>query len=327
MTEPERDETTAVHPFIHEPVMLAEVLDAFAPIPAGVVVDATVGGGGHARAILEAHDDVTLVGLDRDDDALAAAAEALASFGDRVMLRRSSFDRVAAECQALGVEAITAFLFDLGVSSPQLDRGVRGFSYRSDGPLDMRMDRRESLRAHTVVNDYDERSLAQVLRRYGDERFASRIARAIVAARPVMTTVELSEIVRQAIPAATRRSGGHPAKRTFQAIRIEVNRELDVLPRALDDAIDLLQPAGRGAVLSYHSGEDRVVKQVFADAATGGCTCPPRLPCQCGARARVRVKLLWRGGHTPSEAELERNARAQSARLRAVERLQPAGAA
>ena len=326
MTDPEREQTSAEHPFIHEPVMLAEVLDAFAPIPAGVVVDATVGGGGHARAILEAHADVTLVGLDRDDDALAAAAETLAGFGDRVMLRRSGFDRLAAECQALGIDAITAFLFDLGVSSPQLDRASRGFSYRSDGPLDMRMDRRESLRAHTVVNDYDERSLAEVLRRFGDERFASRIARAIVAARPVTTTVELSEIVRHAIPAATRRSGGHPAKRTFQAIRIEVNRELDVLPRALDDAIDLLQPAGRGAVLSYHSGEDRVVKRAFADAATGGCTCPPRLPCRCGARARV--KLLWRGGRTPSAAESARNARAQSARLRAVEKLaQEAGAA
>jgi len=326
MTEPEREQTPPDPPFTHEPVMLAEILDALAPIPAGVVVDATVGGGGHARAILQAHDDVTLVGLDRDDDALAAAAETLASFGDRVMLRRSGFDRVAAELQALGIDAITAFLFDLGVSSPQLDHAGRGFSYRAEGPLDMRMDRRETLRAHTVVNDYDERRLAEVLRRYGDERFASRIARAIVAARPVTTTVELSEIVRNAIPAATRRTGGHPAKRTFQAIRIEVNRELDVLPRALDDAIDLLEPTGRGAVLTYHSGEDRVVKRVFTNAVTGGCICPPRLPCQCGARARV--KLLWRGGRTPSATELAGNARAQSARLRAVERLpQSAGAA
>lgn len=325
MTEPERDQTSAEQPFIHEPVMLAEVLDAFAPIPSGVVVDATVGGGGHARAILQAHTDVTLVGLDRDDDALAAAAETLADFGDRVTLRRSSFDRIAAELDALGVDAIAAFLFDLGVSSPQLDRARRGFSYRANGPLDMRMDRRETLSAHVVVNDYDERSLAEVLRRYGDERFASRIARAIVSARPVTTTVELSEIVRHAIPAATRRTGGHPATRTFQAIRIEVNRELEVLPRALDDAIDLLEPQGRGAVLSYHSGEDRVVKGVFANAATGGCICPPRLPCQCGARARV--KLLWRGGHTAGADELARNARAKSARLRAVERLPVVGAA
>lgn len=325
MTEPEREHNSS-DPFTHEPVMLHEILAAFAPIDAGVVVDATVGGGGHARAILQAHDDVSLVGLDRDDDALTAAAAALAGFGDRVMLRRSTFDRVAAECHALGVDAIVAFLFDLGVSSPQLDRAGRGFSYRAEGPLDMRMDRRETLRAHAVVNEYDERSLAEVLRRYGDERFASRIARAIVAARPVNTTVELSDIVRSAIPAATRRSGGHPAKRTFQAIRIEVNRELDLLPRALDDAIDLLQPKGRGAVLSYHSGEDRVVKRAFADAATGGCVCPPRLPCQCGARARV--KLLWRGGRTPSAIESTRNARATSARLRAVERLpEVAGAA
>ena len=325
MTEPEREHNPS-DPFTHDPVMLNEILDAFAPIAAGVVVDATVGGGGHARAILQAHDDVSLVGLDRDDDALEAAAAALAGFGDRVMLRRSSFDRVVAECHALGVDAITAFLFDLGVSSPQLDRAGRGFSYRAEGPLDMRMDRRETLQAETVVNEYDERSLADVLRRYGDERFASRIARAIVAARPVHTTLELSEIVRHAIPAATRRSGGHPAKRTFQAIRIEVNRELDMLPSALDGAIDLLQPKGRGAVLSYHSGEDRLVKRVFADAATGGCVCPPRLPCQCGARARV--KLLWRGGRTPSAAESARNARAQSARLRAVERLpEVAGAA
>jgi 16S rRNA (cytosine1402-N4)-methyltransferase len=305
--------------FSHQPVMLAEVLAVFAPIESGVIVDATLGGGGHTRAILEQQPAVSVVGLDRDPDALAAAGRALEPFGARVTLRRTSFDRLAETVQELGHEQIAGFLFDLGVSSPQLDRADRGFSYRNEGPLDMRMDRDRGRSASDVVNTVDERDLAEILRRYGDERYATRIAAAIVRARPIATTTALAEVVREAIPAPARRRGGHPAKRTFQALRIEVNRELEQLPGALDDAIALLAPDGRGAVLSYHSGEDRIVKDRFRTAETGGCTCPPRMPCACGAVPAVR--LLWRGGRTPSPEEMAANPRAESARLRAVQKL------
>jgi 16S rRNA (cytosine1402-N4)-methyltransferase len=305
--------------FAHQPVMLAEVLEVFAPVPAGVIVDATVGGGGHSRALLEQQPAVSLVGLDRDADALAAASRALEPFADRVTLRHTSFDRLADTVASLGHEQISGFLFDLGVSSPQLDRAERGFSYRQAGPLDMRMDRDLPRTAADVVNGAGERELIEILRRYGDERYAARIAAAIVRARPIETTTDLADIVRDAIPAPARRRGGHPAKRTFQALRIEVNRELEQLPGALDDAIGLLAPAGRGAVLSYHSGEDRIVKDRFRAAETGGCTCPPGLPCVCGAVRTVR--LLWRGGRTPTRDEQARNPRAESARLRAVQKL------
>jgi 16S rRNA (cytosine1402-N4)-methyltransferase len=217
-----------------------------------------------------------------------------------------------------GVEPLSGALFDLGVSSPQLDHAERGFSYRNEGPLDMRMDRRQGQSADDVVNGYDETTLARVIREYGDERFAGRIARAIVAARPIATTTELAAVVTAAIPAATRRTGGHPAKRTFQALRIEVNSELEQLPRALDQAIDATGPHGRVAVLTYHSGEDRLVKRVFADATTGQCTCPPGLPCVCGAVATVR---RVRAPRTPSAEQADRNRRARSARLRVVEKL------
>jgi 16S rRNA (cytosine1402-N4)-methyltransferase len=309
--------------FAHEPVMLAEVLGVFAPIDAGVIVDATVGAGGHSRAILEAHDDVSVIGLDRDPAALAAAARGLAPFADRVTLARTSFDRLADTLHELGHEAVAGFLFDLGVSSPQLDRPERGFSYRHEGPLDMRMDPDQPRTAADVVNTSSEAALADVLRRYGDERYAARIAAAIVRARPITTTTALAELVRDAIPAPARRRGGHPARRTFQALRIEVNRELELLPVALDAAIAMLAPRGRGAVLSYHSGEDRIVKERFRAAETGGCSCPPGLPCVCGAVPTVR--LLWRGGRRPSAAEIVRNPRAESARLRALEKLAVGG--
>ncbi len=304
--------------------MVAEVLAALLPaarpeIGGGVVVDATLGGGGHARALLEAAPGVRIVGIDRDRAALEAAGRALAPFGDRVAFCRAAFEGIAAQVRALGLDEVAGFLFDLGVSSHQLDTGDRGFSYRSEGPLDMRMDDRDERTAADVVNGYDVRRLAAVLRTLGDERHADRVARAIVAARPVATTTELAEIVRTAIPAATRRTGGHPAKRTFQAIRIEVNRELSQLPEALDAAIGLLAPHGRGVVLSYHSGEDRIVKDRFAHAATGGCTCPPRLPCGCGAVPSVR--LLRRGSTGPTDVEVAANPRAASARLRGVEKL------
>ena len=307
--------------FAHRPVMADEIVELFAPVPAGWLVDATLGGAGHATALLEAHPQLKVLGIDQDPDALAAAGARLERFGARARTARARFDALSAVV-ATDIpegEPVVGALFDLGVSSPQLDRADRGFSYRLDAPLDMRMDPAAPLSADEVVNGYAEADLARVLRTYGDERFASRIAKAVVAARPVRTTGELAELVRDAIPAPARRKGGHPAKRTFQAIRIEVNAELDVLPVALEAAIDALAPGGRIAVLSYHSGEDRIVKQVLREAETGGCTCPPGLPCACGATPTLR--LLRRGGRTPSAPELERNPRAESARLRSAEKL------
>jgi 16S rRNA (cytosine1402-N4)-methyltransferase len=251
---------------------------------------------------------------------VVVAAVVLAEFGDRVTLRRARFDDLNAVLAELGEEGgISGVLFDLGVSSLQLDRPERGFSYRADGPLDMRMDQRRPTTAAHVVNTYDEGRLARVLAEFGDERYARRIASAIVASRPLSRTAELAEVVRSAIPAPARRRGGHPARRTFQALRLEVNAELDVLGRALDDAVDTLAPGGRCVALAYHSGEDRIVKERFRAAATGGCTCPPGLPCVCGARPQVR--LLTRGARRPTPTEVARNHRAESARLRAVEKL------
>jgi 16S rRNA (cytosine1402-N4)-methyltransferase len=299
--------------------MVDEIVDLFAPVPAGTVVDATLGGAGHSRAVLDAHPHLRVAGLDQDPDAVAVATERLAPYGDRASVTHVRFDRLAQAAHDLGLDAASGVLFDLGVSSPQLDRGDRGFSHRFDAPLDMRMDTTTGRTAADVVNDYDEAQLARVLRELGDERYASRIARAIVANRPVTTTGQLAEIVRDAIPAPARRTGGHPAKRSFQAIRIEVNAELEVLPGAIDQAIDLLAPGGRCVVLAYHSGEDRIVKERFRTASTGGCTCPPGLPCVCGATPTVR--LLKRGAWKPSAAEITANPRAESARLRAVEKL------
>ena len=305
--------------FAHTPVMFDEIVELFAPVPAGLLVDATVGGGGHAEALLSAHDHLTLLGLDRDEDALAATAARLAPFGDRVALRHTRFDHLAEAVQDLGVDEVSGVLCDLGVSSPQLDRPERGFSYRSDAPLDMRMDRTQERTVADVVNGWDEVALADLLRDAGGERYARPIARAIVAARPIERTDELAEIVRNALPAAARRKGGDPARRAFQALRIAVNDELEILEGTLDQAIDLLRPAGRAAVLAYHSGEDTIVKATFRSAATGDCTCPPTLPCACGARPTVR--LLKRGAWKPSAAEVAANRRAESARLRAVEKL------
>jgi 16S rRNA (cytosine1402-N4)-methyltransferase len=305
--------------FEHHPVMAHEILEIFQPVPGGWVVDGTWGGGGHPRLLLEARPDFRLVGIDRDRDALAAAEAVLAPFGDRVILRHATFDRLDAIMSELPAEPVTGILFDLGVSSPQLDRAARGFSYRHEGPLDMRMDASQPWTAADVVNGYQEAELARVLREHGDERFADRIARAVVAARPVESTAELASIVKDAIPAPARRRGGHPAKRTFQAIRIEVNRELELLPSAIDRGVRRLAPGGRLAVLAYHSGEDRIVKERFRHHATGGCTCPPGLPCVCDAVRTVR--LLRPGAWKPSVDEITRNPRAESARLRAVEKL------
>jgi 16S rRNA (cytosine1402-N4)-methyltransferase len=302
-------------PFSHRPVMVDEVVTLVAAGPPGDVLDATVGGGGHAEAILAARADLGIVGLDRDPQALSAAGRRLAPFGERARLRRARFDQLAAVLADLGVEDLAGFVFDLGVSSPQLDRPERGFSFRNDGPLDMRMDPDGPRTAADVVNTYPARDLATVLRRYGDERFAPRIAAAIVAARPVTTTGQLAQVVVAAIPAAARRTGGHPATRTFQALRIEVNEELDVLAPALEAALDRLSVGGRGVVLTYHSGEDRIVKDVFRRrSARRG---PPRLPVEGPEPAYAVLRPL---GRRHGAGEVAANRRAASARLRSIER-------
>jgi 16S rRNA (cytosine1402-N4)-methyltransferase len=307
--------------FVHDPVMRDEIVDTFAAVPPGYVLDATLGGGGHSEAILESRDDLRILGLDRDPAALAAARARLERFGDRVATHRCRFDDLGAAMEAHDITELSGALFDLGVSSPQLDHADRGFSYRADGPLDMRMDTDASWSAADVVNGYAEADLARIIKRYGDERFASRIARAIVDARPIETTNRLAEVVTAAIPAPARRTGGHPAKRTFQAIRIEVNGELDAIPEAIDTAIDKLAPGGRIAVLAYHSGEDRIVKERLRAAETGGCECPPELPCVCGAVQTVR---LVRAPKRASAAEAAANRRASSARFRVAEKLESA---
>ena len=306
-------------PFQHVPVLVDLVVELLSVVPDGLYVDATLGGGGHAEALLGAHPGLRLLGLDRDDVACAAAADRLAPFGDRVEIVRSGFDELERLVNERTTEGATAVLFDLGVSSPQLDVAERGFSYRSGAPLDMRMDRRQAFSALDVVNGYSFSQLARVIQTYGEDRFARRIARAIVDARPIENTARLAEVVRDAIPAPARRTGGHPAKRTFQAVRMEVNRELDQLAEALDGALSVLVPGGRMAVMSYHSLEDRMVKQRFRQAETGGCVCPSGLPCACGAVPTVR--LLKRGAWTAAEDEVAANRRAESVRLRAVERI------
>lgn len=303
--------------FAHRPVMLDEIVDAFAPVPTGVVLDATVGGGGHAAALLAAHPHLRIVGFDQDPDAVAAASYTLAHFGDRATVVRTRFDRLDAVLDDLGVAELAGALFDLGVSSPQLDRASRGFSYRSEAPLDMRMDPDGPITAADVVNTAMIRDLAALFAENGEGRFAGRIARAIISARPVTTTAALATIVRDAIPAPARRTGGHPAKRVFQALRIAVNQELEILPAALDAALARLAAGGRAAVLSYHSGEDRIVKDRFRRAVTGGCTCPPGLPCVCGATPVATA--VTRKARRPTSAEVQANPRAESARLRVVE--------
>ncbi|HUP86118.1 MAG TPA: 16S rRNA (cytosine(1402)-N(4))-methyltransferase RsmH [Acidimicrobiales bacterium] len=311
--------------FEHRPVMVDEVVDLLGPVPAGPVVDATVGGGGHSRAILQAHPHLSIVGLDRDADALSAATDFLHDFVEegRAALHHARFDALGEVLDAASIAKISGALFDLGVSSPQLDRTDRGFSYRGDAPLDMRMDRRDERSAADVVNRASVTELADLFAANGESRFAGRIAKAIVRQRPIARTSELAEIVRDAIPAPARRTGGHPAKRVFQALRIEVNRELEVLPVAIDAAIERLAPGGRLVVLSYHSGEDRIVKARFLAAEGAGCTCPPRMPCVCGAADRRTVRLLQRGARKPTAAEVATNPRAESARLRGLEKLTP----
>lgn len=314
--------------YTHEPVMVDEVVALFAPVAPGLVVDATVGGGGHAAALLDAHAHLRVLGIDRDAAAVAAAGERLRAYGERATVTMARFDQIErAAAAAVGAArgSVRGVLFDLGVSSPQLDRGERGFSYRVEGPLDMRMDQgpAPTTTAADLVNGLGADELARLFAANGEGRFARRIAGAIVAARPITTTTQLADVVRTAIPAATRRTGGHPARRVFQALRIAVNEELDVLQRALPAAIDLLAPGGRCVAIAYHSGEDRVVKSAFALAETGGCVCPPGWPCVCGATPTGR--LVFRGARKPTASEIDRNHRAESARLRAFERLASSG--
>ena len=305
------------HSFEHTPVLRDEVVSLFASVPPGVIVDATVGGGGHSAALLEAYPALSVVGLDRDPVALQSAGTRLAEFGDRVTLIRSPFSDLEEVVSDTGVGQLSGVLLDLGVSSPQLDRAERGFSFRVDGPLDMRMDPTSGVTAAELVNGLPEEALAALFRENGEGRLSGRIARAIVRARPLTSTGELADVVARAVPAAVRRKG-HPARRVFQALRIEVNDELGELATALPVALTHLALGGVCAVISYHSGEDRLTKQTFAEAASGGCVCPPGLPCVCGAVARHR--LVFRGARKASEAEIAANPRAESARLRAMVR-------
>jgi 16S rRNA (cytosine1402-N4)-methyltransferase len=296
--------------------MVREITELFATVPDGVVLDATLGGAGHTTALLNAHPGLRVLGLDRDPAALEASRARLAPYGDRAMLQHRRFDDLDAAMSEAGIDELSGALFDLGVSSHQFDSGERGFSYRHDAPLDMRMDTTEPTTAADVVNQASEGEIAHLLREYSDEKFAGRIARAIVSARPIHTTAELADIVASAIPAPARRRGGHPAKRTFQALRISLNKELEILPNAIDSAVRRTRSGGRVAVLSYHSGEDRIVKARFKQHATGGCECPSHLPCGCGALSTVR---LVRVASKPSAEEQLSNPRSTSARLRVAE--------
>jgi 16S rRNA (cytosine1402-N4)-methyltransferase len=305
----------------HQPVLADQVTELLLPAleHGGVVVDGTVGGGGHAGRILEAARQATLVGIDSDPHALDAARSHLSAHSDRVRLAGGNFTQLEAVLERFGIASVRGVLLDLGVSSPQLDEAARGFSFRHAGPLDMRMDPGQALSADAVVNGYSERDLGRVIRLYGEERFAARIAKAIVKRRPIDSTTALADVVKDAIPAPARRRGGHPARRTFQAIRIEVNDEIRSLEKVLPAMVNVTEPGGRILVLSYHSLEDRTVKRFFAEQARG-CVCPPDLPvCRCGAEARVRP--LTRRPITPTSEESARNPRASAAKLRAAERV------
>ena len=308
--------------FSHLPVMVREVVELLLPVPVGLIVDCTVGGAGHSAAVLGARSDLRLLGIDRDADAVAAARLRLEPFGDRAQVVQGGFEQLAelVDRHSEG-QQVMGILMDLGVSSPQLDRPERGFSYRFDAPLDMRMDSKQALTAADVVNGYEMDELAEVIARNGEERFARRIARGIVAARPLHSTRELVDVIRASIPAATRRKGGHPARRTFQAIRMEVNRELPNLAEGLGESVHVVGPEGRVLVLAYHSLEDRMVKETFSEWADEGPS--PTLPKLAVPEPQRNplVRLLTRRPLRPRADEVAANRRAESVRLRAVERL------
>ncbi|MCR6491271.1 16S rRNA (cytosine(1402)-N(4))-methyltransferase RsmH [Cellulomonas sp. P24] len=310
----------------HTPVMLARCVELLAPAlqhPGAVMVDATLGMGGHTEAVLEAFPEVTVVGLDRDPEALELAGRRLARFGERFTAVHAVYDDILGVLDRLGVPHVEGVLMDLGVSSLQLDEVARGFSYSQDAPLDMRMDASRGVTAADILNTYDERALTRVLREYGEERFAQRIARNVVAARerrPLERTSELVSILQASIPAATRKTGGHPAKRTFQALRIEVNGELETLERALPASIEALAVGGRIVVEAYHSLEDRLVKRAIALGAVSSA--PVDLPVEPETH-RPFLRAVTRGAEEADAAEIARNPRSQSVRLRAAERLRP----
>lgn len=310
----------------HTPVLLERCIELLAPAleaPGSVLVDATLGMGGHTEGVLRALPHVRVVGLDRDPQALALAGARLAAFGDRFTGVHAVYDEMPDVVRRLGLPAVQGVLMDLGVSSLQLDETSRGFSYSQDAPLDMRMDSTTGITAADVLNTYDEKAIARILRVYGEERFAGRIAREVVRRRadaPLTRTGELVDVLRAAIPAAGRKTGGNPAKRTFQALRIEVNGELEVLERALPSAIDCLSVGGRIVVEAYHSLEDRLVKRALAAGATSSAH--PGLPVE-PVTHQPFLRLLTRGAEEADEAERERNPRSQSVRLRGAERLRP----
>ena len=308
--------------FQHRSVLLDECIDALSIRPDGIYLDGTLGGAGHSLEICRHLTTGRLIGVDRDEVALRAAAERLKPFADRVTTVHSNFCEINTILDGLGLDGVDGMLFDLGVSSPQLDDASRGFSYMADAPLDMRMDRGEALTASTVVNEWPQEELRRILYEYGEERYAPQIAAAIVRRRqqrPIETTLELVDVIRSAMPPQALREKQHPAKRSFQAIRIAVNDELASVSRLMHDAIDRLNPGGRLAVITFHSLEDRIVKNAM-QAAAKGCTCPPEFPvCVCGKKPKVRV--LTRKPIVSGAQELAENPRARSAKLRVAEKL------
>ena len=308
--------------FSHRSVLLDECIDGLNIKPDGVYVDGTAGGGGHSFEIARRLVGGRLICIDQDSAAIEAASKKLAPFSDNVTIVRNNFSNVADVCAELGVEKIDGMLMDLGVSSYQLDTAERGFSYNADAPLDMRMDERAELTAEIVVNTYSLEELKKILFEYGEEKFSRQIASAIVAERqrePIKSTARLSEIIKSAIPKAAREGGHHPAKRSFQAIRIEVNRELDVIAPAIRDGVKLLNKGGRMAIITFHSLEDRIVKQTYAKLAEG-CTCPRSLPI-CVCNNKPTVKVITKHPILPGEEELSENPRSRSAKLRVCEKL------
>lgn len=308
--------------FVHKSVLLNETIDGLNIQPDGIYVDGTLGGGGHAYEVCRRLGDKgSIVGIDQDAAAIEAAGNRLKDFGEKVTIVRSNYCDMKSKLHELGIDKVDGIVLDLGVSSYQLDTAERGFSYREDAPLDMRMDTRQKMTARDIVNDYEEMELYRVIRDYGEDKFAKNIAKHIVAARkvkPIETTGELTEIIRASIPMKYQKKSGHPAKRTFQAIRIELNRELEVLKDSLDDMIDLLNPGGRLCIITFHSLEDRIVKSAFRKNENP-CTCPSHFPvCVCGKVSKGSI--LTRKPILPSEEEMEENSRAKSAKLRIFER-------
>ena len=308
--------------FKHYSVLLDETIENLNIKPDGVYLDGTLGGGGHSEAILKRLSPKgRLIGIDQDDAAIAAASERLSVFGDRVTILRNNYRNARTALEQIGITEVDGIVLDLGVSSYQLDNEERGFSYRYDTDLDMRMDRRQSLTAKDIVNEYSEMELFHIIKDYGEDQFAKNIAKHIVKAREkkkLETTFELNEIIKAAIPAKMRAAGGHPSKRTFQAIRIECNKELEVLKDSLDEMIDMLSPGGRFCIITFHSLEDRIVKAAFR-RNENPCICPPEFPvCTCGKKSKGKV--ISRKPILPSAKELEENSRSKSAKLRVFER-------